>query len=739
MGEDEGKIFMAGLLTSVNSMGKSPYQLRLGYRANNTNEKEHAFRNEMKSDIFNYIVDISAVRTALYGTEEKELFLDMSDFSRPSHNFQDFISDLTDDLSLSDDEDDFSPEMPMNPAGKDGKRGTGISSLNADLSHSTHSNDKATFTKDREQQKSSPRAGTKLQTGVISSKAAPPHNAITQDTSSDRDVIGFEDILFYVCLPDMNFFKEAPQCEIRRLFKWLELGGVKTIRHLSIPDSATNPLCDIIVHHYITKRFSIERFDWRKLDINLEILTVGTSNEFTELTLYSSGNWGVLYHWASKEGLVILRKLKLVIINIVQLHPSTYEKARHRHKKLSKEYEKAFRERINELKPSFKLEINIEQKWDYPVVRTPESKEPFVPNLQLLDQLDPCHKLIYDLCNSNAYGTSKDRERVPAGRPPGVAGKGGQAIYQQKLKDLTLAPSLENRDSRIKVAILDNGADRIRSSIRGQIAKGVSYVTGGPASSRILPWWMVSDPHGTQMASLVAKANPFCRLYIARVGRGRKDILPKHAAEAIDWAIKQNVDIISISWVMKKDHPELKNAISRAVKGEGRGGRPTLVFCSTADEGVYSGTIYPASYDGVVNVAATDQYGHMTPASANGVDILVPGENITADGPSYMEKYSNSRVSGSSVATATAAGIASLALLLLRTYNWSRSERREEAEMMRQFYTRDGILGVFDKMNAHKAAVVPSKLFSGDMKELAEAWNYKGFKLRNPSALGNEK
>ena len=42
---------------------------------------------------------------------------------------------------------------------------------------------------------------------------------------------------------------------------------------------------------------------------------------------------------------------------------------------------------------------------------------------------------------------------------------------------------------------------------------------------------MVADPHGTQMASLITEVNPFCRLYIARVGKARKDILPENAAK----------------------------------------------------------------------------------------------------------------------------------------------------------------------------------------------------------------
>ena len=87
-------------------------------------------------------------------------------------------------------------------------------------------------------------------------------------------------------------------------------------------------------------------------------------------------------------------------------------------------------------------------------------------------------------------------------------------------------------DLRIKVAIIDNGADINRSNLRKRIDAGVSYVPADKDQpGQPLPWWMVSDPHGTQMASLVEKVNPYCRLYIARVGKGRNDIKADHAAK----------------------------------------------------------------------------------------------------------------------------------------------------------------------------------------------------------------
>lgn len=154
-------------------------------------------------------------------------------------------------------------------------------------------------------------------------------------------------------------------------------------------------------------------------------------------------------------------------------------------------------------------------------------------SLELLDQLSQCHESIWEFrkdIKNLVYPTPTLTSRQN-GVPSRRAAFAEEVSYRKKLKLLTSPPVGEAMDARIKVAIIDNGADKIRSSIKNSIAKGVSYVTGGPASGdRILPWWMVSDPHGTQMASLIAKANPFCRLYIARVGKLRQDILAENAA-----------------------------------------------------------------------------------------------------------------------------------------------------------------------------------------------------------------
>ena len=85
---------------------------------------------------------------------------------------------------------------------------------------------------------------------------------------------------------------------------------------------------------------------------------------------------------------------------------------------------------------------------------------------------------------------------------------------------------------------------------------------------------------------------------------------------------------------------------------------------------------------------------------------MVNGEDIAADHPAYMKHYEHNAISGSSVATALASAIASLALLLrgisVDGPNDAASLSDKE-EMLRV---------VFSKMGLGGRGIQPSKLFS---------------------------
>jgi hypothetical protein len=153
----------------------------------------------------------------------------------------------------------------------------------------------------------------------------------------DPDASFFEKKLLYVYLPDLQVFAGgiAQDC-IRALFSWLKEQGVESIIDLCIPDIIHRPMSEDFLSENVLQHFSIERLDWRKLDVDLFALrdlapdrndqafptlatdirnrtrrqeTLSLADSLTKLKLYSSGNWGVLYHWASSHGLPCFKKV----------------------------------------------------------------------------------------------------------------------------------------------------------------------------------------------------------------------------------------------------------------------------------------------------------------------------------------------------------------------------------------------------------------------------------------------
>lgn len=155
---------------------------------------------------------------------------------------------------------------------------------------------------------------------------------------------------------------------------------------------------------------------------------------------------------------------------------------------------------------------------------------------------------------------------------------------------------------------------------------------------------------------------------------------------------------------------ELKEAIKAAANSG------ILIFCSTADDRTEARTsIWPADCDQVIKVAASDPYGRALPDSERQVDVVVDGDRLTAHGPKYMKNHAEKVISGSSVATALAAGLASLCLCLIRMVN--------TPEQALELQDKTKILKLFDKMSEGKGAdkiLCPSKLFGSNFDILEE-------------------
>lgn len=205
-------------------------------------------------------------------------------------------------------------------------------------------------------------------------------------------------------------------------------------------------------------------------------------------------------------------------------------------------------------------------------------------------------------------------------------------------------------------------------------------------------WWKSTEGHGTVMANMISRINPWVRLDVIKIesrpsfihGDGARSINAKSAADAINAAVMHGADIISMSWTItdleyrlslisenmsdaegNKKHAEqndlqlLRTAIAEAVKNDKR-----LLICSAADDIrlVGDNTLpYSEASGQILCIGSTGPLANRDPGSGseNSITYYLPGNQVAEEQRPHSAKpvvYHN----GSSVSTALAAGLASL-------------------------------------------------------------------------------
>lgn len=129
------------------------------------------------------------------------------------------------------------------------------------------------------------------------------------DTFKPKEGLEFDSELIRVQLPDMS--KASHQEGVKEIVKLLnklrkkkEEGGfgVERIIHLNALDNAFHPINDGTIA-ILVNAFKVEKLNWYKYDLDLDVLKPIGAN-LRKLWLYSSSNWGTLFHWTSEEGLL---------------------------------------------------------------------------------------------------------------------------------------------------------------------------------------------------------------------------------------------------------------------------------------------------------------------------------------------------------------------------------------------------------------------------------------------------
>ncbi len=197
----------------------------------------------------------------------------------------------------------------------------------------------------------------------------------------------------------------------------------------------------------------------------------------------------------------------------------------------------------------------------------------------------------------------------------------------------------------VTIALIDTRVAEL-SSLVGHVTERISVSpTGGKGR------------HGTALAGLIADVAPAARLLAIEAfadDPGDPDTgvaTTLSLAQALDAAIDRKADVINLSIAGPRD-PLIGRLVRQALS------RGIVVVAAAGNDGPDAPPRYPAAYDGVVAVTATDLRDQPYAAGAQGTHVAVaaPGVEIRATVSEGVVGY----VTGTSVAAAQVAGVAAL-------------------------------------------------------------------------------
>jgi major intracellular serine protease len=238
---------------------------------------------------------------------------------------------------------------------------------------------------------------------------------------------------------------------------------------------------------------------------------------------------------------------------------------------------------------------------------------------------------------------------------------------------------------KITIAIIDTGCDINHPILKNNIIGGKNFTTEDSDS-------VYSDynGHGTHVAGIIKSVAKDVNLLILKVldtsGNGKYDWI----VNAVNYAVDQKVDIISMSLGGTVQDANLYNAIINAIKND------VLVVCAAGNDGDGDENTqeenFPGAYNEVIEVGAmslNDCVSKFSNSNKN-VDLIAPGEDIISTLPG--NKYG--KMSGTSQATPYVSG----SLALIKEYCENDFDRKlNESELYAQLIKRTKTLGDIDR------------------------------------------
>lgn len=267
----------------------------------------------------------------------------------------------------------------------------------------------------------------------------------------------------------------------------------------------------------------------------------------------------------------------------------------------------------------------------------------------------------------------------------------------------------------VTIAVLDTGVDRTHKELaKADILEGYDAVKGEKGV------YGDKDGHGTAVISLIVAADdgvgitgiaPDATIYPVRVSDGKGTVYSSQLIAGIYNAADNGADIINISLGGYSYSVSEQRAVDYAVS------KGCIIVAAAGNDGA-DGTLagkyfYPASYEGVISVAASEKDGTACRFSQfnDKVDVSAPGRDITVcdiKGNGYKTE------SGTSFSCAMVSGIAALSASAANKLDSTQFTYLLMSVLGTQPspYTGYGVINAFDTVKAAQQPIITG-IYSG--------------------------
>ncbi|KAJ3547139.1 hypothetical protein NM208_g1666 [Fusarium decemcellulare] len=502
-------------------------------------------------------------------------------------------------------------------------------------------------------------------------------------TMFDKSGMRFESVLEFVKLPYWNPADRKPQSKLsvkppthgtpisttkqqgaqrfqpveakpdpyKYIFRYLWESGVHKIFTVEVEDDGPAPHTNAAIREALRgttspgRSFDIEVWKWKKFDICSETI-FAAAPKAREVHLFSRANTAVLRGWASESGLVKLKELEELTIEIFPTNRDDEQDC--------KDYEQ-------------ELKNSLTQRCDK----------------LTLDKIQVAYPNSQSIQTDTNTGTAMDpAARTQQSRSQKKLRSKEWITELQEFREFVLNLDLGESRPPVKIALLDDGC-KLTGLHGKQIGK--SFRADGQE-------YFVGDcEHGTQMACCIREVCPMAELYIARLDDSRDVENQKFTIaschEALQWALEMDVDIISMSWTFKRKgaaNDEHEKRFAELISES-----KVILFGALPDKGptLPNTQFAPVGLDNVIRIASATTYGETSKDNIHAtIDFLLPGEDL--------EIKPGNIVCGSSYATAYAAGLAAVVLYCIKASQQINGEDKQD-KLLALAKTKQGMSNIF--------------------------------------------